>query len=106
MTVTNYNINGLNFSVIIENKIVLVYMDVNKEIKRRKHIEDEERLIYMDVNKEIKNGILRKLVICNTKISSYICNAVVEVTNDKKNINEELLLNLYNEVVKASEIVI
>ncbi|MCH4815036.1 MAG: hypothetical protein QXY87_04405 [Saccharolobus sp.] len=104
MTVTNYNINGLNFSVIYENGIVVVYMDVNKEIKRRKHAEDEERLVYMDVNKEIKNGILRKLVICNTKISSYICNAVVEVNN--KNINEELLLNLYNEVVEVSEIVI
>lgn len=83
MTVTHYNIYGLNFSVIYENEIVVVYMDVNKEIK---------------------NGILRKLIICKTKISSYICNAVVEVNN--KNINEELLLNLYNEVVEVSEIVI
>ncbi|ACP35415.1 conserved hypothetical protein [Sulfolobus islandicus L.S.2.15] len=104
MTVTHYNIYGLNFSVIYENEIVVVYMDVNKEIKRRKHTEDEERLVYMDVNKEIKNGILRKLIICKTKISSYICNAIVEVNN--KNINEELLLNLYNEVVEVSEIVI
>ena len=83
MTVTHYNIYGLNFSVIYENEIVVVYMDVNKEIK---------------------NGILRKLIICKTKISSYICNAIVEVNN--KNINEELLLNLYNEVVEVSEIVI
>lgn len=83
MIVTNYNINGLNFSVIYENERVIIYMDVNKEIK---------------------NGILRKLIICNTKISSYICNAIVEITT--KNIYEDLLLNLYNEVLEVSEMVI
>ncbi|AAK41183.1 hypothetical protein SULI_09620 [Saccharolobus solfataricus] len=104
MIVTNYNINGLNFSVIYENERVIIYMDVNKEIKVNKRAKDEERVIYMDVNKEIKNGILRKLIICNTKISSYICNAIVEITT--KNIYEDLLLNLYNEVLEVSEMVI
>ncbi|WP_338601559.1 hypothetical protein V6M85_00380 [Sulfolobus tengchongensis] len=103
MTITQYNINGLRFSVIYEDNVILIYMDVNKEIKD-KRIKREEKILYMDVNKEIKDGFLKKIIICNTRISSYICNAIVETKN--RNINEDFLRDLYREVVEVSDKVI
>ena len=89
MTVIQYDINNVKFAVIHEENKILIYMDVNKEIK---------------INKEIKDGIIRKIIICKTKISLYICNAIVETKN--RIITEDFLKNIYMEVVEASDNVI
>ena len=65
---------------------------------------EDKRIIYLDVNKELNDGILRKLIICNTKISSYICNAIVESKREK--IDEEYLGRIYNEILEVSNSVI
>lgn len=102
MTVVQYDINNVKFAVIYEENKILIYMDVNKEIKINKEIKDG--ITYMDINKEIKDGIIRKIIICKTKISSYICNAIVETKN--RIITEDFLKNIYMEVVEASDNVI
>ena len=65
---------------------------------------EDKRIIYLDVNKELNDGILRKLIICNTKISSYNCNAIVESKREK--IDEEYLRRIYNEILEVSNSVI
>ncbi|MEM0015449.1 MAG: hypothetical protein QXY68_00950 [Saccharolobus sp.] len=104
MTIMKYNImkNSITCYVIYNEDKRIIYLDVNKEIEKK--ISADKRIIYLDVNKELNDGILRKLIICNTKISSYICNAIVESKREK--IDEEYLGRIYNEILEVSNSVI
>ncbi len=110
MSVVQYYIDNLKFSIIYEEDRTIIYMDINQEIKqfsKSKLVDaDKNKVIYVDTNEEISNGSLKKIIICKTRISTYLCNAIVEVRNKQIKINEKLLYEIYREVLEVSKRVI
>ncbi|AOL17605.1 hypothetical protein BFU36_01960 [Sulfolobus sp. A20] len=108
MSVVQYYIDNLKFSIIYEENRTIIYMDINQEIKqfsKNKLVDDDKnKVIYVDMNEKISNGSLKKIIICKTRISTYLCNAIVEVKNIQ--INEKILYEIYKEVLEVSKRVI
>lgn len=85
-----------NYLVITFDDSRIFVMDVDLSTDNVPEGERNENLVYVEKEIELKDLTIKKLVYCETKIGSYLCNVIGEVKEDVKIEPKEIYLEVAN----------
>ncbi|MEM0363740.1 MAG: hypothetical protein QXV69_00700 [Sulfolobaceae archaeon] len=84
------------FIVIINSKIVYLDVDIPVNITLSRKVE------YKDIKIHINNNIeIIKIQLCRTRIKNYICGILIK----GENLNKEIIIKYYNQILEAVKMV-